>query len=550
MSKRDDDDAQHDDAPLLDHAYKTFTPVTLPCGRVVPNRLVKAPLYEHFASLLGGPPHEGHFALYSRWAAGGWGMIVTGNVQVDKRHISLGRDMVIPESVTPETLAPWRRLADVIHSGSAVTSTASSSIPDSSPHGSSPSPQTRTLAILQLSHSGRQSLNIIGGRKPFEPPLAPSPIRLGAGHGGRDDWFSRFLHHITHQVPREMTKDDIKAVIAAFVRGAQVAAKSGFDGVQVHAGHGYLLTQFISPKCNVRTDEYSAHRDPLRLLREIVYAIRAPGIVPEDFVVGVKLNAADYVRDAATPQQDRALDHVREIGSWGLLDYIEVTGGDYEDPQFIDTTRQFKSPRQVVFESFAQRSIEILSESSPGNKRPRPLICLTGGINTLPRMVSILANSHADLLGLGRLSILHPLLPVKLYASLQKRAAGEKDSFLMEPPRQLEVGGLGIPPPSYLSWRGLERLFCHILTFLWSLVPLQWPRIVNAGQEVSWYNIMLRRVAFGQEVDYTIGTVGTVFRFCFGIPPRPPRGDYQWIRWWMLAGCLGVAIGVCLGQVL
>ncbi|KAH9886013.1 FMN-linked oxidoreductase [Cubamyces lactineus] len=519
-------DDRYDEAELLAHARQIFTPITLPCGRVVPNRLVKAPLYEHFAPPGGGPPHAGCFSLYARWGAGRWGIVMTGNVQVDKRHLSLGRDMVIPETITPETLAPWRQLAHAIHSGTVADEekTFSSSSPDSiSEDASSPSGRDRPLAVIQLSHSGRQSLNFFGGRKPFEPPLAPSPVRLGQLHTASDGWFSRALHRITHQVPREMTHEDIENTVAAFVRGAQVAAQSGFDGVQIHAAHGYLVSQFISPKSNTRTDEYSADRDPLRFLREIVYAIRAPGVVPEDFVLGVKLNSADYARDTAEPQESRALDHVREIGSWQLVDFIEVSGGDYEDPQFIDSTAAFKSPRQVIFESFAERSKEILAKCSLIEAgRPPPLVCVTGGLDTLPKMASVIGNAHADLLGIGRLSVIHPLLPVELQASLERRAAGEADSFLMSEPHKLEENGLGMRPLSYFSWRGLERLLCSLLLLIWAVVPLRMPRLVGASGPVTWHSVMLRRIAFGQEVDYTMGTLGTVLRFYFMGTPYPP----------------------------
>lgn len=177
----------------------------------------------------------------------------------------------------------------------------------------------------------------------------------------------------------------------------------------------------------------------------------------------------------------------------------------------------------MIFESFAERSKEILAKWSLIEAgRPPPLVCVTGGLNTLPKMASVIGNAHADLLGIGRLSVIHPLLPVDLHASLKKRAAGQTDSFLMLEPHKLERNGLGMRPPSYFSWRGLERLFFSLLLLIWAVVPLRMPRIVGASGPVTWHSFMLRRVAFGQDVDYTMGTLGAVFRFYLMGPPYLP----------------------------
>ncbi|KAH9848318.1 FMN-linked oxidoreductase [Lenzites betulinus] len=530
-----------EDAELLAHAGDIFTAVTLPVsGRTLSNRLIKAPLYEHFAALWKGVPNEPLFNLYAKWSTGHWGAIFTGNVQVDQRHLSFGRDLSLPEVPTPETIAPWCRLADIIHTGRA------SDDPQAEPDAHAA--LGRPLALIQLSHSGRQSANVYSGRAPFEPPLAPSPIRSGAGLAGKEGLFSHAVHTLVHQQPREMTHGDIEFVIGEFVRGAQLAVQSGFDGVEVHAAHGYLVSQFISPKSNLRTDEYSADTDPLHFLRDIVYAIRAPGVVPEDFVVAIKLNSADYSRETAQLQEGRALDHVREIGSWGLIDFIEVSGGDYEDPQFIDSVANFKSPRQVIFESFAERSIEILASTVTASGRPPPLICLTGGLNTLPKMSSVLRHKHAHLLGVARQAIVHPRLPVELHDALAARAAGDSanDFFMSEPPSRETA--LGDRPPALLSARGIERLVFYVFSLVWKVLHVRMPRLVGAGAGVSWYSIVLRRIAADEPVplDYTLGIIGATVRYYFA--PYPPfEGGSS--PWWMFAGLLGVAIGVGLGQV-
>ena len=173
-------------------------------------------MYEHMAALFGGPPNARHYALYEKWANAGWGIVMTGNVQVDSRHVSLGRDIIVPRILTDDAVRPFRELARVIHD----TNTTD-----------------RPLTILQLSHCGRQSANIIGGRWPFVSPLAPSALRLDLDES--PPWsFSGLLSRLMFQTPREMTLEDIDNVVAAFVRGAKLAARAGFDGVELQAGHG------------------------------------------------------------------------------------------------------------------------------------------------------------------------------------------------------------------------------------------------------------------------------------------------------------------------
>ena len=176
---------------------------------------IQVAMYEHLASFLGGPPNEHHFSLYSKWAKFDWGMVVTGNVQVSSTHLSLGRDISLPDRISEDSLAPFKELA-------------------SSMLGTVESKRT-SLAIMQLSHAGRQSPNFIGGRYPFQRPSGPSPIPVKpTGQSVVSD----LLHSFAFQTPHELSQEEIQDIIAAFVRGARVALKSGFDGVQLHAAHG------------------------------------------------------------------------------------------------------------------------------------------------------------------------------------------------------------------------------------------------------------------------------------------------------------------------
>lgn len=179
-------------------------------------------LYEHLGIFGGGPPNEYHFAVYSEWAKHNWGMIFTGNVAVVGDHLTLGRDIVVPDEITDESLAPFRRLA------SAMKGTKESG----------------TLAIMQLNHAGRQSLNYLGGRG-LRRPLAPSPIGVGTDSSNRG-FVADSIHRILFSVPKEMTKDDIEHVITRFAYAAQVAHESGFDGIELHAAHGCTYSSHLS----------------------------------------------------------------------------------------------------------------------------------------------------------------------------------------------------------------------------------------------------------------------------------------------------------------
>ncbi|KAH7906444.1 hypothetical protein BJ138DRAFT_1016205 [Hygrophoropsis aurantiaca] len=427
-----------------------FSPARLPCGRNLRNRLVKVALYEHLGNFQGGPANAYHVGLYSEWAKHPWGMIITGNVQVSPRHLTLGRDMVVPSILDTETVKPFKVLVDAIH-GAAHQ--------DSEQDG-------EALAIMQLSHAGRQSPNIAGGRSLGVPPLAPSALRVGSSRVGSKTTSASMVYNGLFQVPREMTIEDINTVKQEFVRGALLAARSGFDGIQLHVAHGYLLSEFVDPKTNFRQDDYSAdHENALRLLEEIVHEIRLA--VPSDFIVGVKINSADYVGSGTLPEavleeDRRVLNHVRTIASWAI-DFIEISGGDYVKPEFMSNAST--SSRQAFFAHFSQKVMREL-KSEPKTVSPLPLILLTGGLRSPALLESAIRAEHADLLGIGRSAILCPDIPTRL----QKVSNSDYDydrEFAAGPPSQSKV------------W--LPR------------IPL-----IGAGVELAWYTVRMRNVATSQ----------------------------------------------------
>jgi 2,4-dienoyl-CoA reductase-like NADH-dependent reductase (Old Yellow Enzyme family) len=171
-------------------------------------------MYEHLAKFFGGPPTEFHLALYSIWSRYEWGMVITGNVQVAQSHLTLGRDLIVPERLNDASIKPYKALANAIKG-----------------------PDRRTLAILQLSHAGRQSPNTIGGRLPFVKPLAPSAIPVGTNLTLNDP-IALMFHKILFQTPKEMSPMDFSLVLAGFHRGARLAQRAGFDGIELHVAHG------------------------------------------------------------------------------------------------------------------------------------------------------------------------------------------------------------------------------------------------------------------------------------------------------------------------
>ncbi|MEP2615530.1 MAG: 2,4-dienoyl-CoA reductase, partial [Marinobacter alexandrii] len=227
-----------------------FDAFTLPSGHTLKNRLVKAAMEENMAAP-GQLPGDDLFNLYDQWAAGETGLLITGNVMVDRLAMT-GPGGVALERDTP--LAPFKEWAAVAHGKGASI-------------------------WMQINHPGRQVFRRMGGRN-----LAPSAVGLDLGK-----------HSSLFDVPKAMSEEEIEDVIQRFADTAVQAQNAGFDGVEIHAAHGYLLAQFLSPLTNKRSDRWGdSLENRARLLREVVIRIRAA--VRPGFAVAVKLNSADFQR--------------------------------------------------------------------------------------------------------------------------------------------------------------------------------------------------------------------------------------------------------------
>ncbi|WP_419227616.1 NADH:flavin oxidoreductase/NADH oxidase family protein [Alteromonas sp. OM2203] len=282
-----------------------YSPYTLPCGVTVRNRLVKAAMEENMSSK-GNIPGESLYSLYRYWAHGHLGMVITGNVMVDKNAMTGPGGVALEEDTE---LTPFKKWAKIIKSNGA-------------------------LAVMQINHPGRQVFKAMRGKA-----IAPSAVPLDMGK-----------HSKLFAQPREMTCQDIHDVCKRFVQSAKQAEKAGFDGVEIHAAHGYLLTQFLSPLTNQRQDEWGGSIiNRARLLINIVSQVRA--VCAKDFIVMVKLNSADFQKNGFS--FDDACEVVNRLEALGV-DVVELSGGSYEAPAMQGQTRDDTTlAREAYFLEFA-----------------------------------------------------------------------------------------------------------------------------------------------------------------------------------------------------
>ncbi|KAH8171053.1 NADH:flavin oxidoreductase / NADH oxidase family protein [Sarocladium implicatum] len=321
------------------------------------------------------PGDEKCLRVYREWAKGGWGLVITGNLQIDSDYLGGKEDYAIDPSIPDRTtFEAWKAWAEVCS-------------------------QNGTKAIVQLCHPGRQT--------PFgkNTPIAPSAVPLELGSGV----LPSLISSVVFKKPREITLLEIQQVIQQFAHAARLASSSGFAGVEIHGAHGYLLSQFLSPKSNRRSDAYGG--TPLkraRLALEVIHAVRAA--VPKGFCVGIKLNSVDYQSET---DLDACIVQLRAIVEAGV-DFIEISGGSFEDPLFntgpadatktasASTSSKSTSSREAFFLEFAKA---IREESADV-----PLI-VTGGFRTRSAMHTAITEGSCDLVGIARPATLDPKLP-------------------------------------------------------------------------------------------------------------------------------------------
>ncbi|WP_354698654.1 hypothetical protein DSM112329_04342 [Paraconexibacter sp. AEG42_29] len=342
--------------PTVEAAIDVLTqPLALPCGAVLPGRIGKSAMSEQLGDRVNAPTPALN-TLYGRWGSGGGGLLITGNVMVDRRHLGEPKNVVVDDDRHLTQLRAWATAAQA---------------------GGTPT-------WVQINHPGRQALRIAGTH-----PVAPSPIRPKVPGA---------------PTPKQLTDAEIHAIVERFATTAAVVKEAGFHGVQIHGAHGYLVSQFLSPRANERTDAWGGDATKrMRFVVEVMKAIRAR--VGAAYPVGIKLNSADFQRGGFT--EEESMDVVAALTAEGL-DLLEVSGGTYESPAMTtgDTRAESTKQREAYFLDYAEKVRAIT---------PVPLM-VTGGFRSPAGMRDAITSGATDVVGLGR--------PFALDAAVPRTVAG------------------------------------------------------------------------------------------------------------------------------
>ena len=335
---------------------------------LIKNRLVRSATFERMASEDGSVNNE-LVEFYKVLAKGGVGLIVTGLSYVHAsghgyyNQIGIDRDDLIPG---------LKRISDTIHENG-----------------------DGCKAVIQLAHNGRQSFMI------DLEPIAPSAI----------------LEPMSNKMPRKMTIDEIKEVIIAFAEATRRAKEAGFDAIQLHAAHGYLLSEFLSPHTNKRIDEYGGSiENRTRIIKEIYNEIVKR--VGKDFPILIKINADDYLEDGINIHDSKKIASI--LSKMGFA-AIEISGGMWE------VTLRSKEELGWMPAMLPESRVDILSKNEeayhlPYAKEIKPVInkplILVGGLRSLEVIEEILKEGNADFIALSRPLIREPDLPNKWFKGI------------------------------------------------------------------------------------------------------------------------------------
>lgn len=334
----------------------------LPCGAQLKNRLAKSAMSENMCPKNHSPTNQLILA-YQQWANGGAGLIITGNIMVDRNAIAEPGNVLVDNKGNFALLKDW---------ASVVKNTGLHIWP-------------------QINHPGRQALGFLN-----KEVVAPSAVSLNIK--GMSAMFKK---------PRALDDTEISAIIERFGNTASILQQAGFSGVQIHAAHGYLISQFLSPLTNQRKDQWGGSlQNRARFVVEIYRNIRQKTGL--QFPIGIKINSADFQRGGFT--EEESMEVVKILGAEGI-DLIEISGGTYEKPAMTGFNRkQSTIEREAYFIDYVKKVRNLLST---------PLM-LTGGFRTVSTMENAIKEDALDIIGLARPFTLYPDLPHRIFEGALK----------------------------------------------------------------------------------------------------------------------------------
>jgi 2,4-dienoyl-CoA reductase-like NADH-dependent reductase (Old Yellow Enzyme family) len=339
----------------MEHQIQLSQPFTLNNGMVIKNRLFKSAMSEQLGTK-SHDPSKGLVNLYKTWAEGGLGLSVTGNIMIDRSALGEPKNVVLDAKSDLEPFKHWAQAGKT----------------------------NGTQLWAQLNHPGKQIPNFI-----CKEPVAPSAISL---ENGLEKGFN---------TPRALTVAEIHDVIAKFATSAKLAKEAGFTGVQIHGAHGYLVSQFLSPRHNQRTDQFGGSlHNRMRFVLGVFHAIRQN--VGDEFPIGIKLNSADFMRGGFT--EEDSMEVVQALAKVGI-DLIEISGGTYESPSMVGyKVKPTTQKREAYFLAYAEK-VRALVDTP---------VVVTGGFRTADGMTTALQSGATDFIGLARPLAVDPELPNKL----------------------------------------------------------------------------------------------------------------------------------------
>ena len=330
---------------------------TLPNSSVLKNRIAKSAMSENFGTQ-NNNPSSGLINAYKVWAKGNPGLLITGNIMVDSKALGEPFNVVVEDYKNFELLKKWAR---------SVKGTGVHLWP-------------------QINHPGRQAFATIN-----DEVVGPSSVPLSLGRSSK-----------LFKIPKKLSDEEIRKIIKRFGNTARIMKEAGFTGCQIHGAHGYLVSQFLSPKSNIRKDKWGGSlSNRSRFVLEVYREIRRQ--VGSNYPISIKINSADFQRGGFS--EEESLDVIRLLDKEGI-DLIEISGGNYESPVMIIGDRKKSTiSREAYFLDYIKKARAFV-------KAP---LMLTGGFRSVSVMDKALEDNNLDVIGLARPFCLYPNLVNQIF---------------------------------------------------------------------------------------------------------------------------------------